>query len=183
MTQSTALRETSKQFWVNSPRGAYIGAFWGLIGAKCFLLEYAVRQYGLEIDSRLFIWWPSVLIGGLCTILYLLAGMGRARAGRDALALSVSLVLAVVMMVALLGASLQAGFAPLLALLLALIFAGAALWWRITPFFRLSLLWLISAGVAATIGPPLLYQFTGLALLALLFLPSLLHILTLRKTR
>ena len=178
MTQPSAIDQASRQFWVDSPRGAYIGAFWGLIGAKCFLLEYAVQQYGLTIDSRLFIWWPSVLIGGLCTILYLLAGMGRAKAGRDALALSVSLVLAVVIVVALLGASIESGFAVILALIFALIFGGAALWWKVGPFFRLSLLWLITAGVAVTLGTPLVYQFTGLALL---FLPSLLRILTLRK--
>jgi len=178
MTIAPPLDQTAKQFWIDSPRGAHIGAFWGLIGAKCFLVEYAVQQYGLLIDSRLFIWWPSILIGGLCTILYLFAGMGQAGAGRAARALSVSLLVAVVVVVALLGASMESGFAPVLGLVLALLFAGGGLWWRFNPFFLLSLLWLLTAATATALETPFVYQFTGLALLALLFLPSLWHIAT-----
>lgn len=50
-------------------RGA-VTIFWGLIVAKCFLLEWAVRAYDIPINSALYIWFPTLLFAVACTWAY-----------------------------------------------------------------------------------------------------------------
>jgi hypothetical protein len=57
-----------------SLRGILFLCFFGaLIGAKCALSEALRLRLGFDVDSALFIWLPSLVIGGAVAILYLLA--------------------------------------------------------------------------------------------------------------
>jgi len=44
--------------------------FWGLIVAKCLLLEWAAECYHSPINTFLFVWIPSFMISGVITIVY-----------------------------------------------------------------------------------------------------------------
>ena len=44
--------------------------FWGLIIAKCFLAQWAVLSYDVPINALVFVWFPSLIFGGLCTLIY-----------------------------------------------------------------------------------------------------------------
>ncbi|MGE9297216.1 MAG: hypothetical protein ACQKBV_13115 [Puniceicoccales bacterium] len=44
--------------------------FWGLILAKCILLQWAILRYDVPVDGGLFIWTPSFIFGAVCTIVY-----------------------------------------------------------------------------------------------------------------
>lgn len=44
--------------------------FWGLIMAKCTLLQWAILKYNVPIDGGLFIWAPTFLFGAVCSFIY-----------------------------------------------------------------------------------------------------------------
>ncbi|GHB99601.1 hypothetical protein [Cerasicoccus arenae] len=44
--------------------------FWGLILAKCSLLQWAILNYDVPVDGGLFIWLPSFLFGAVCSFVY-----------------------------------------------------------------------------------------------------------------
>jgi hypothetical protein len=44
--------------------------FWGLITAKCLLLEWAAERYHSPINTFLFLWIPSFMISGVITLGY-----------------------------------------------------------------------------------------------------------------
>lgn len=46
-------------------------ALWGLILAKCFILEYWVRSYALPIDSTLYVWLPTLSMAAIATFVLL----------------------------------------------------------------------------------------------------------------
>jgi hypothetical protein len=56
---------------IPADRGLLLAFFWGLIWAKCFVVEYAKIAYGIEVNTFLIVWVPSLTMGVFCTILYL----------------------------------------------------------------------------------------------------------------
>lgn len=44
--------------------------FWGLILAKCCLLQWTILSYNVPIDGGLFIWTPSFIFGAVCSFIY-----------------------------------------------------------------------------------------------------------------
>jgi len=44
--------------------------FWGLIYAKLFLLEYGVQVYEVPLNSLLYLWTLTLIMGIVCTIAY-----------------------------------------------------------------------------------------------------------------
>lgn len=53
----------------------FLGFFGALIAAKCSASEALRLHYGFAIDSALFIWLPSLVLGGAVCLLYI-AGPG-----------------------------------------------------------------------------------------------------------
>ena len=53
----------------------FLGFFGALIAAKCAASEAFRIYYGIEINSALFIWLPSLVLGGAVCLLYI-AGPG-----------------------------------------------------------------------------------------------------------
>ncbi len=47
----------------------YVYIFWGLIVAKCFLAEWAIRYYQMPVRSY-FVWAPTLFFGTVCTWVY-----------------------------------------------------------------------------------------------------------------
>lgn len=45
--------------------------FWGLIIAKCLLVQWAIFTYRAPINGWLFVWTPSIAFGILCSLAYL----------------------------------------------------------------------------------------------------------------
>ncbi len=45
-------------------------AFWGLILAKCLILEWAVQTWASPVDTVVYVWLPTLVFGGLCTVLF-----------------------------------------------------------------------------------------------------------------
>lgn len=45
-------------------------ALWGLLFAKCFLLEFLVRQYAMPINSLIYVWALSILMATVATAVY-----------------------------------------------------------------------------------------------------------------
>jgi len=44
--------------------------FWGLILAKCTLLQWAILTYDVPVDGGLFIWMPTFIFGAVCSFIY-----------------------------------------------------------------------------------------------------------------
>ncbi|WP_309398076.1 hypothetical protein [Cerasicoccus maritimus] len=44
--------------------------FWGLIIAKCTLLQWAIITHDLPINGGMFIWLPTFLFGAVCSFIY-----------------------------------------------------------------------------------------------------------------
>ncbi len=44
--------------------------FWGLIIAKCTLLQWAIITHNVPIDGGMFVWLPSFIFGAVCTFVY-----------------------------------------------------------------------------------------------------------------
>ncbi|WP_269538635.1 hypothetical protein [Cerasicoccus fimbriatus] len=44
--------------------------FWGLIIAKCTLLQWAILKHDVPIDGGLYIWLPSFIFGAVCSFVY-----------------------------------------------------------------------------------------------------------------
>jgi len=44
--------------------------FWGLILAKCVLLQWLILTYDVPVDGGLFVWAPSIIFGALCSLVY-----------------------------------------------------------------------------------------------------------------
>lgn len=44
--------------------------FWGLILAKCSLVQWSIITYQVPIDGLLYIWTPSIIFGIVCTVVY-----------------------------------------------------------------------------------------------------------------
>ncbi|MEO0795825.1 MAG: hypothetical protein AAFX93_11710 [Verrucomicrobiota bacterium] len=44
--------------------------FWGLIFAKCCILQWAIFTYDIPVDGGLFIWAPSIIFGAVCSFVY-----------------------------------------------------------------------------------------------------------------
>jgi len=44
--------------------------FWGLILAKCVVLQWAIITYDVPVDGGLFIWVPSFIFGAICSLVY-----------------------------------------------------------------------------------------------------------------
>lgn len=44
--------------------------FWGLIIAKCTLLQWAILKHNVPIDGGLYIWLPSFIFGAVCSFVY-----------------------------------------------------------------------------------------------------------------
>lgn len=51
--------------------------FWGLIFAKLFIVEYAVQIYEIPVNSVIYIWSLTLIMGSACTFAYLKAGPVR----------------------------------------------------------------------------------------------------------
>jgi len=51
----------------------FLGLFAGLILAKCAVSEALRLSYGIEIDSALYVWMPSLLILAVLCVLYIRA--------------------------------------------------------------------------------------------------------------
>jgi hypothetical protein len=49
---------------------AFLLLCWGLITAKCLLVQWAILTYHTPVNGVLFVWVPSFLIFGLITIYY-----------------------------------------------------------------------------------------------------------------
>lgn len=45
-------------------------AFWGLILAKCLILEWAVQTWSSPVQTVIYVWLPTLVFGSLCTILF-----------------------------------------------------------------------------------------------------------------
>ena len=52
-----------------SRRGTLISLFWGLIFAKCFMIEYAVQIYGSPVNSVIYVWGLSITMATVVTII------------------------------------------------------------------------------------------------------------------
>lgn len=66
MTQVKLALEASE---AATPFRGLVYLFWGLIFAKCFLAEWAVRFYAMPFDS-LYVWLPTLVFGAVCTWVY-----------------------------------------------------------------------------------------------------------------
>lgn len=44
--------------------------FWGLILAKCCIVEWAIINYSTPINGLLYVWIPSIAFGGICSLVY-----------------------------------------------------------------------------------------------------------------
>jgi len=44
--------------------------FWGLIVAKCCIVEWAILTYSTPINGFLYVWIPSIVFGGVCSLVY-----------------------------------------------------------------------------------------------------------------
>ena len=47
-----------------------VTALWALIFAKCFFFEYLICSYAIPVNSALFIWFLSILMSTVATIVY-----------------------------------------------------------------------------------------------------------------
>ncbi|MEM8550285.1 MAG: hypothetical protein AAGF10_05790 [Verrucomicrobiota bacterium] len=54
---------------VDSYRGLLF-LFWGLILAKCCLMQWAIITYAMPINGFAFIWVPTLIFGLVCTVIY-----------------------------------------------------------------------------------------------------------------
>lgn len=53
------------------PFNGVIALFWGLIFTKLFLLEYGVQVYQVPINSMLFVWTLTLVMGVVCSAAYI----------------------------------------------------------------------------------------------------------------
>lgn len=44
--------------------------FWGLILAKCCIVEWAILNYNTPINGFVYVWIPSIVFGGICSLVY-----------------------------------------------------------------------------------------------------------------
>ncbi|WOO41526.1 hypothetical protein [Rubellicoccus peritrichatus] len=51
--------------------------FWGVIVAKCSLLQWAIYSYNLPIDGWVYVWAPSFIFGILCMVVYAKSSLGE----------------------------------------------------------------------------------------------------------
>ncbi|MGF1450058.1 MAG: hypothetical protein ACFB20_11645 [Opitutales bacterium] len=52
------------------PFRGLVAIFWGLILAKCVVLQWVIEYYTAPVNGWLYIWLPSVVFAGLCTFFY-----------------------------------------------------------------------------------------------------------------
>lgn len=53
-----------------APYRCLLIAFWGLILGKCLILEWATQYWNVPVQSVVYIWFPTLLFGALCTVLF-----------------------------------------------------------------------------------------------------------------
>lgn len=51
--------------------------FWGVIVAKCSVLQWAIYRYDAPIDGWLYVWAPSFIFGILCMVVYAKSALGE----------------------------------------------------------------------------------------------------------
>jgi hypothetical protein len=158
-----------------SARGLFFLLCFGtLILAKCALAQHLHMRFGMEFDIKLFLWLPSLLVGGVVGLLYI-AGPGspfngywRERQFLIPLTLIWLSVLASVLL-----------YLPSRWVVLALAGFFAANWLTVGAFFRLipvtflAVLWAFFSLLAAFPELSRLYLLFGLQLIVFGFLPSL----------
>ncbi|MGF1484495.1 MAG: hypothetical protein ACFBZ8_09040 [Opitutales bacterium] len=52
------------------PFRGLVAIFWGLILVKCVLLQWLIELYAVAVNGWLYVWLPSFVFAGLCTLLY-----------------------------------------------------------------------------------------------------------------
>ena len=52
-----------------SRRGTLISLFWGLLFAKCFMVEYAIQVYGSPVNSVIYVWGLSITMASVITMI------------------------------------------------------------------------------------------------------------------
>lgn len=52
------------------PFNGILVLFWGLIFTKLFLLEYGVQVYDVPINSTIYVWSLTLIMGLLCSVVY-----------------------------------------------------------------------------------------------------------------
>lgn len=164
--------------------------FWGLIVAKCLLLQWAIIRYDMPVNGLLFVWTPSFIFGALCVAVYMSAhapdytGLTGGRRLVGTLRYGLMGVI-VVLAVASVG---MGAFAPLLLPGMAALLAGVGvlaegIYAKRRLYLGLGAAWWL--GAIALLVNPTPAALGGLALLTLLLivLPASLDLLSYRLTR
>jgi hypothetical protein len=147
--------------------------FWGLILAKCLLLQWAIIHYSIPVNGLLFVWTPSFIFAALCVAVYLSThAEDYATLPKRQRILSNLRYGLIAVVVILTIASLGMGtFAPLLlpgvaALLAGISFLAEGVYTKRRLYLALGIVWWI--GAIALLATPTPSALGGLALLTLI---------------
>lgn len=66
------MKDCPSDYLLFKKRLQIFAALWAFLAAKCYLLEYWVDIYNIPVETRLYVWSLSLIMGGFTTISFIL---------------------------------------------------------------------------------------------------------------